>query len=159
MFAMWLHLDVIFKCITFEFFHLFLYWIVGPLDYIKRCLAHENSRLIYEWIDVKIACFLTFLSSLSRIDILIFFFTFSKWYDLTNHSSYLSCTFNETIAPLEPSLFVPSISFSQSTSQFSKEPIWKWCQHHQHLWKILNAPNTHISPREAQTAILRLFII
>ena len=77
---MWLDLGAIFKPITFEFSHLFLYWMVIPLDYIKRCLAHENSRLIYEWIAAKIACFLTLLSSLSRIDTLIFFFTFSKWY-------------------------------------------------------------------------------
>jgi len=108
-----------FKPITFEISHIFLYWMVRPLGYIKRCLAHENSRSIYEWIVVKFACFLTPLSRPlwdRHPDLLLHL---SKWYGPTNHSPYLSSTFKETITPLESSLYASSIKLPH---KFIKNP-------------------------------------
>ena len=117
--------------------------MVKPLSYIKGCLANEFWRLMNEWIAVKIACFLTLLSCLFRIDTLIFFFTFSKWYGPTNYSPYLSCTFKETIAPLEPSLSATSIELLQSTTKIQME--WRQSYHLVSRAKVLHEINVSSS--------------
>ena len=73
------------------------------------------SELLPSLLTFSLSCL-----DLSRIDIFGLFLHLSKWYGPTNHFPYSSCTFKESIAPLEPSLFHLFHQASANSSKFQE---------------------------------------
>ena len=79
-----------------------------------------NKCYVAKLLAYSLAC-----PNLSRINTFGLLLHLSKWYCPTNHSLYSSCTYKESIAPLEPSLIHFLHQASANSSKNSKHFGWR----------------------------------